>query len=104
MKLTPQHRQILELHEGRDWVCSTAIEFCRDQRKRISEMNNGGYVFEAKRCDGRCGKKHSSNLFMRRLIATPNSYHRPESASDTLKWFEEEKKSRPVKTFQQQLI
>lgn len=70
MTLTPQHRQILNLHQNHEWVCSTAIEFIRDQRKRISELNHMGYTFEAKPCDGRCGKKHNSRLYMRRLKPT----------------------------------
>ena len=73
MNLTPQHKQILKIHEDGNWHCSTVIEFIRDQRKRISEMNNEDfngqrYQFESKKCDGRCGKIHSSNLVMRRLV------------------------------------
>ena len=71
MKPNPQQEKILELHRGGEWVCSTAYEFIRDHRKRISELNLGylkkkGYVLRAIPCDGRCGKTHSSQLVMRR--------------------------------------
>jgi hypothetical protein len=71
MKLSPQHRKILYIHQDGQWVCSTAIEFIRDQRKRISELNAGGYVFEAQPCDRRCRKAHHTRLLMRRLVQRP---------------------------------
>ena len=69
-----QHEQIIEIHSDGRWHCSTEIEFMRDQRKRISELNlesfkkTGQPLLEAKPCNGSCGKKHNSRLFMRRLI------------------------------------
>ena len=68
-----QHEKILDIHSDGQWHCSTEIEYIRDQRKRISELNaeqreKTGYdMFEAISCDGRCGKTHNSRLFMRRL-------------------------------------
>lgn len=66
MKLTPQHIKILDLHADNEWHCSTEIEFIRDQRKRISELNAGGYTFEAMKCN--LGHNHNANLLMRRLM------------------------------------
>lgn len=40
--------------------------YMKDDRKRISELNNSGYVIEGKPCDGRCQVAHSSRVFMRR--------------------------------------
>ena len=67
------HQTLLELHKSGEWVCSARIEFMRDQRKRISELNHRGYTFEATPCDGRCGVRHHSRLYMRRLVAPTSS-------------------------------
>ena len=103
MERINQKQQILNLHKDDRWVCSTELEFMRDHRKRYSELSKAGYVFEARKCDIK-GHVHTSPLFMRRLVATPNDYRHEEplisqkgeksDMSDTLKWFEEEKKSR----------
>lgn len=69
--LTPQHKQLLELHDKKEWVCSTTIEYMRDHRKRYSELSQKGYTFEAKPCDMNCGTSHSSRLFMRKLLSNP---------------------------------
>ncbi len=84
MTLTPQHKQILAIHQDNQWHCSTEIEFCRDQRKRISELNHAGYTFEAKPCNGICGKKHNARLFMRKLVSsvTPQNAPRPSFVMD----------------------
>lgn len=74
MHLTPQHKRILDLHSDGEWHCSTQIEYIRDQRKRISELNAGGYTFEAMKCNICKPHKHNSNLLMRRLL----SKHTPE--------------------------
>lgn len=74
MNLTPQHKKILEIHSNREWHCSTEIEYIRDQRKRISELNAGGYTFDSRPCDRRCGRIHSSRLYMRRLTDAPIKY------------------------------
>lgn len=73
MSVTPQQERILEIHRDLGWHCSTEYEYIRDHRKRISELNNGylkekGYHLIGRQCDGRCGKNHSSTLFMRRAI------------------------------------
>ncbi len=79
-----QQEEILKLHRGQDWVCATAYAFIRDHRKRISELNNGylkerGYKFVGEKCDGRCGKTHSSALFMRKVVRldAPESQYTP---------------------------
>jgi len=71
MKLSPQKQRIFELYESGEWVCSTAIFFIRDFRKRISEMNREGFVFQSMKCDGRCGSAHNSNVHMYRLVEKP---------------------------------
>jgi len=73
MKLSPQKRVIFDLHSDYEWHCSTAIEFIRDQRKRISEMIADGYLFESEPCDRRCGINHHARLLMRRLVSAPNT-------------------------------
>lgn len=79
MNITPQQEQILEIHRDMQYHCSTEYEYIRDHRKRISELNQGylrkkGYELHGIPCDGRCGKKHSSTLYMRRAqkITTPS--------------------------------
>jgi hypothetical protein len=67
--LSPQKQKIFDLYSGKGWVCSTAIHFIRDYRKRISEMIREGYSFRSVRCDGRCGTKHGSNIHMYLLEA-----------------------------------
>lgn len=57
----------------------------KDDRKRISELNSGymlekGYQIEGKPCDGRCGKNHSSGLFMRKAVKI--------ETQDPIKWFD----------------
>ena|SRR3990167_10210255 len=71
LDMTPQHQKILELHDDGGWHCSTEIEYIRDQRKRVSELRQMGYVFEKLSCDSRCGHSHNSGLLMRRLVKTP---------------------------------
>lgn len=66
------HKQLLELHKNGEWICSTTIEYMRDHRKRYSELSQKGYVFESVPCDMKCGKQHSSRLFMRRLEGRPS--------------------------------
>lgn len=78
MKLTPQHERILAIHADGDWHCSTEIEFIRDQRKRISELNHGGYTFESMKCNICAPHKHNSNLKMRRLVTNPIPIERRE--------------------------
>lgn len=71
-KVTPQQEFILDILRDKQWHCQTEwLGRIKDDRKRISELNAGymkekGYFINGKRCDGRCGKNHSSNLYMRR--------------------------------------
>jgi len=67
VKLSPQKKYLVELYQDGEWKCSTAIQFVRDFRKRISELNTEGYIFESKKCDGRCGIAHNSNVHMYRI-------------------------------------
>lgn len=71
MKLSPQKEKILEVLRDKQWHCSSEFGYIKDDRKRISELNEGymkekGFEIVGKRCDGRCGIKHNSSLFMRR--------------------------------------
>jgi len=66
------HQRILEWIKNGDWRCSTELDFMRDARKRMSELNKGyskdNPRIEGIPCDGRCGKTHKSKtLKMRRL-------------------------------------
>lgn len=95
MKLTPQQNKILEIHRDLDWHCSTAYEFIRDHRKRISELNTGylkekGYVLRSVKCDGRCGKKHNSMVAMRRAERIETSKEVLEINRQALQWFDSE--------------
>lgn len=72
-KPTPQQEKILAIHRDGEWHCSTEYEYIRDHRKRISELNEGylkakGWQLIGQKCDGRCGKNHSSALYMRKAI------------------------------------
>lgn len=69
--LSPQKRRIIELYKDGQWHCSVEITFIRDYRKRLSEMNHAGFVFESRICDGRCGVKHNANVHMYRLTERP---------------------------------
>jgi hypothetical protein len=90
--MTPQQEEIVAIHRDRKWHCSTEYEYIRDHRKRISELNNGylkekGFRLVGKPCDGRCGKTHSSTLYMRRAepLAPSQTHHVARSASQTQK-------------------
>lgn len=62
-----QHQQILNYLADGDWHCMANANFyMKDDRKRISELNRSGYQILGKPCDGRCGVKHSSRVFMRK--------------------------------------
>lgn len=71
--ISPQKQKLLELYKDGEWKCSVEITplFIRDYRKRISELNQSGYVFQSMRCDGRCGVNHASNVHMYRLTEKP---------------------------------
>jgi hypothetical protein len=73
MKLSPQQETIVDVLRDKGWHCSSEFGYIKDDRRRIFELNEGymlskGYQIEGKRCDGRCGKNHSSGLFMRRAV------------------------------------
>ena len=69
MQKITDHTRILEWLSDGTWKCSTEIDFMRDARKRISELRQKGYRIEGIPCDGRCGVRHHSRLYMRRLVA-----------------------------------
>lgn len=73
MKLSPQQEQIVKVLRDREWHCSSEFGYIKDDRRRITDLNRGymlekGYEIIGKPCDGRCGKKHSSGLFMRKAV------------------------------------
>jgi len=72
MKLTPQHNLILNMLADRAYHCPTAELFMKDDRKRISELNQGGYVIVGdKTCDNPA-HHHMSKVKLRRLVSVPN--------------------------------
>lgn len=71
-KLTPQQKVIVDYLADGKWHCMTSKDFfMKDDRKRISELNQKGYTIESSKCDRRCGIQHSSPVLMRRLLAVP---------------------------------
>lgn len=77
--LSPQQKKIIEHLADGEWHCMASPKFfIKDDRKRISELNDKGYVIIGQPCDirGKCGLKHTSNVFMRRLEGKPalNNY------------------------------
>jgi len=70
MRLSPNQRKIVDYLADGEWRCfATPDFFMKDDRKRISELNDAmGFVIEGMKCDGRCGIKHKSNVLMRRLV------------------------------------
>lgn len=71
MRLSPQQAVIVEKLRSMDWVCSSEFGYIKDDRRRITDLNRGymkekGFEIVGRPCDGRCGKDHSSGLFMRR--------------------------------------
>jgi hypothetical protein len=81
MKLSPQQTIIVEKLRCMDWVCSSEFGYIKDDRRRITDLNRGymaekGYKIIGEPCDGRCGKSHSSGLFMRKAV--PLTTHAPQ--------------------------
>lgn len=71
-KLTPQQKKILDYLADGEWHCMANANFyMKDDRKRISELNDKGYDIQGERCKGMCGIKHSAGIYMRRLAALP---------------------------------
>ncbi len=72
MKLSPQQEIIVKALRSKEWVCGSVwLTGIKDDRARISALNKGymkehGWRIVGKPCDGRCGTKHTSNLYMRR--------------------------------------
>ena len=70
-KLSPQKELILsKLRDGRFHCQTEWLDRIKDDRKRISELNQTymlerGYIIVGRKCDGRCGKTHTSGLYMR---------------------------------------
>ena len=67
------HQKILSWLSDGEWHCSIELDFCRDARKRISELNapypKDEPLIAGIPCDGRCNTIHKSkNLKMRRLL------------------------------------
>ena len=84
---TTHHQRLLELHKDGSWVCSGEIEYIRDHRKRYSELKGKGYVFQSEPCNGFCGTKHTSRIFMRRLVERPTKLVSKVVEKDG-KWYE----------------
>lgn len=61
------HQLILELLDDEQWHCGSEIMrlYIKDDRKRISELNDMGYKIIGQPCD--CGK-HQSGLYKRKLL------------------------------------
>lgn len=75
--LSPQQQVIVEKLRSKDWVCSSEFGYIKDDRRRITDLNRGymlekGYEIIGKVCDNRCGKSHSSGLFMRKAVKLQN--------------------------------
>lgn len=72
-KLSPQQNQIVSYLSDGEWRCMASADFyMKDDRTRISELRRIGYEIDGKPCDRRCGVRHSSNVFMRKLVKVPN--------------------------------
>ena len=72
MHLSPSQTKIIDYLNDGEWKCmANATFFMKDDRKRISELREKGYVIDSRECDGRCGIQHNARLFMRRLVDAP---------------------------------
>lgn len=73
-KTSPQQDIILSHLRSGEWVCQTKwLSQIKDDRKRLSELNAGymkerGYQIIGEPCNGHCGIKHASRLFMRKAV------------------------------------
>lgn len=84
-KLSRQQSIIVEALRSKDWVCGSVwLDGIKDDRARITALNRGymkerSWKIVGKPCDGRCGKSHSSNLYMRRAerINAPEAIPEP---------------------------
>ena len=72
MKLSPSQQKIVDYLESGEWKCmANAQFFMKDDRKRISELNQKGYKIIGMPCDKRCGVNHASSVLMRQMIERP---------------------------------
>ena len=80
MKLTPSQQKVFDhLKDGR-WHCMADSRFfMKDDRKRISELNEMGFNIIGFKCDKRCGVKHSSRILMRKMKGVPEGIEAPVS-------------------------
>jgi len=97
-KLSPQKEIIVSILRDMKFHCSSEFGYIKDDRRRITELNRGymlekGFRIVGRPCDGRCGKIHSSGLFMRRAERIYNSL----SPYDKLQLL---KKATPAQTLQ----
>lgn len=78
-------QRIIDILRDQKWHCVFTELVIKDDRKRISEINQKldpyGYEIIAFKCDGRCGVNHASRIQMRRLmkrsdIKVPQVTHR----------------------------
>lgn len=89
--LSPQQQVIVEKLRSKDWVCSSEFGYIKDDRRRITDLNRGymlekGFEIIGKPCDGRCGKAHSSGLYMRKAVRL--SEKSPEQkVQESIAWF-----------------
>ena len=74
IRWSPAQEKIIAPLRDMSWHCLFSEIVMKDDRKRISEINEKlseqgqGYKVIGKLCDGRCGIRHSSRIFMRRIV------------------------------------
>lgn len=92
MKLSRQQELIVKTLRDRQWHCGSEwLGEMKDDRKRISELNDGymrekGWVIIGERCGGKCGRRHSSGLFRRKAVPAQDTMLVVNA--DKLKWFD----------------
>lgn len=80
MQLTPQQQKIIDHLSDGKFHCMASGFFMKDDRKRISELNDIGFEIVGFKCDRRCGVKHSSRILMRKLKSVPEGFVVPLNA------------------------
>ena len=91
IKLSPQQKLIVDYLRDGDWHCMAGANFfMKDDRKRISELNQKGFVIQGVPCDKEasgCTVNHNSNVYMRRIVEKPmRTIETGKQASDG-KWY-----------------
>ena len=73
MHLTPQQKQITDMLADGAWHCPTVELYMKDDRKRISELKDKGFIFDesGKTCTDPT-HRHRSPVKLRRLISWPS--------------------------------